>query len=275
MKKIYVANKKSKIENIRRKYPEASIFDITSSSEYELLQVLSPFYPHGNIPIPGMPGKTATCVEAIWQGLKVFDDFGVDFSTFRNDTMKDIKRSVRKYGKPLGHRFGDRIINYSDARWLIYIPTYYYVLKNVPSVQHTISKIWERLENKDVVLLDYNTNCNIADYSKPLSHACLVKMYLEGIYPEVSDRVKYETMNNVSKSRNCYNGTLEELLLDIIEHPKYDSAKHSGYIRKIELLDELDLKKIAAMGGPGRSIWRGIIKEIQEPKKGEQLSLFG
>ena len=47
MMKIYVANKKSKIENIRKKYPNASIFDITSTSEYEILRLLSPFYPHG------------------------------------------------------------------------------------------------------------------------------------------------------------------------------------------------------------------------------------
>ena len=36
-------------------------------------QKLSPFYPHGGIPVPFSEGVTATCVEAVWQGLKVFE----------------------------------------------------------------------------------------------------------------------------------------------------------------------------------------------------------
>ena len=272
--KIYVANKKGKMENIRKKYPDASIFDITSSSEYDILRVLSPFYPHKNIPIPGMPGRTATCAEAVWQGLKVFENYGVDYATFHNDTMQDIKRSVRKYGKPLGHKYGDQIINYSDARWLIYIPTYLYMLENVPTVQHTLTKIKERLEEKDVVLLDYNTNCNVADYSKPLSHAGLVKLYLEGNYPRIENRAIIEAKFCATKQNKLYNGTLEELLLDITKHPKYEEKKHIDLIRKIELMDQLDLKKIAALGGKGRSNWREIIKDIQKPNVNEQLSLF-
>ena len=39
------------------------------------------------------------------------------------------------------------------------------------------------LETQDVVLLDYNLNPGNADKSKPLSHAELIKMYLEGNYP--------------------------------------------------------------------------------------------
>ena len=193
MMEIYVANKKSKIETLHKKYPNASIFDITSTSDYPILRVLSPFYPHGNIPIPGMPDHKATCVEAVWQGLKVFETCGVDYSTFSNDTMKGLKRSVRKYGKPIGHQYGNQIINYSDARWMIYLPTYLYVLENVPCVQNTIRKIRQRLEEKDVVFLDYNTNCNIADYSKPLSHAGLVKLYIEGNYPTVANRPYFES----------------------------------------------------------------------------------
>ena len=45
-------------------------------------------------------------------------------------------------------------------------------------------KIRKLLETHDVVLLDYNLNPDNADKSKPLSHAELIKMYLEGRYPE-------------------------------------------------------------------------------------------
>ena len=59
------------------------------------------------IPIPGESKTvTATCVEALWQGLKVFENCGIDLMMFRNDTMKNIKRTVRKFGKPLGHQYG-------------------------------------------------------------------------------------------------------------------------------------------------------------------------
>ena len=60
---IYVVNKKRKEESIKKEFPNADILDLTSKSEYT--KVLSPFYPHGNIPIPFTEGLTATCVEAV------------------------------------------------------------------------------------------------------------------------------------------------------------------------------------------------------------------
>lgn len=191
---IYVANKKRSPERIQKDYPGAKIFDITSSAPTPQGQKLSPFYPHGNIPIPGdSKGMTATCVEAIWQGLKVFEGCGIDKSMFRNDTMKNIKRTVRKFGKPLGHQYGvfsNEILNYADARRLIYIPSYKYVLDNVPSVHSLVEQLKERSKAEDIVLLDYNLNPDNRDITKPLSHAELVKMYIEGRYPEKEEDFK-------------------------------------------------------------------------------------
>ena len=259
--KIYVANKKSKIENIRKKYPTAEILDITSTSEYESARILSPFYPHGNIPIPGMNGRTAVCVEAIWQGLKVFVGYGVDYATFRNDTMENIKRSVRKYGNPLGHQYGNKLLNYRDARWMIYLPAYLHVLENVPSVRHTLEKIKNKLNEKDFVFLDYNTNCNVADYSKPLSHAGLVKLYLEGKYPKIEDRDKYEMENKTSTTYD----NIDELIRAIKSHPKYNDKKHGGYIAEIESMQKIDLKRISALSGKTNNGWKTIIKDVQKP----------
>ena len=185
---IVVANKKRKIEKIMEENPGAYILDVTSSSEQYEGKILSPFYPHYRIPIPG-DSKTATaaCVEAIWQGLKVFENEGIDLAMFRNDTMKNIKRTVRKFGKPLGHQYGvfsKELLGYDDAKRLIYIPAYKYVLENVPAVKRSLDKIRTILETRDVVLLDYNLNPDNADKTKPLSHAELIKMYLEGCYPE-------------------------------------------------------------------------------------------
>lgn len=124
---IYIENRKRKIERIKEEHPDADILDITSNSKTRYAKILSPFYPHGNIPIPFTNELKAICVEAVWQGLKVFDSVDVDFSTFKNDTMRNLKRTVRKFGKPKGHRkgaYGKELLNYFEARMLIYLPTY-------------------------------------------------------------------------------------------------------------------------------------------------------
>lgn len=46
---IYVLNKRSSNENIKEKYHDCHIFDVTSKGEK--LQ-LSPFYTHSDIPVP-------------------------------------------------------------------------------------------------------------------------------------------------------------------------------------------------------------------------------
>ena len=180
---IIIESKRKKIENILKKYPDAVVADVTSQAKDGLVR-LSPFYPHGEIPVPFSEGYTAACVEGVWQGLKVFEDEDIDISMFSNDTMKNIKRTVRKHGCVLGHRkgvYGTEILGYMEAKHQIYIPTYRWML------EHKATDIIERLrkasETKTIVLLDYNTCCDVDDETKPLSHAYLVKAYAEGLYP--------------------------------------------------------------------------------------------
>jgi hypothetical protein len=159
---------------------------------------LSPFYPHYGIPVPFSEGYTAACVEAIWQGLKVFESSDVDVQMFQNDTMKNIKRTVRRFGKPLGHRkgvHGTELLGYIEARKQIYIPAYKWILEN------KVSDIIVRLRDasnsgKTIVLLDYDTNADVENAKKPLSHASLIKAYAEGTYPYEGVIVNH---NNTSK----------------------------------------------------------------------------
>ena len=180
---IIVESKRKKPETILRQYPDAILADVTSGAKDGLVK-LSPFYPHGGIPVPFSEGYTATCVEAIWQGLKVFESSDVDTSLFYNDTMKGLKRTVRKYGTPLGHRKGvngTELLGYIEARKLIYIPTYKWVLEN--KVANIIERLRESSKTKTIILLDYDTNTDVDNPKKPLSHASLIKAYVEGIYP--------------------------------------------------------------------------------------------
>lgn len=180
---IVIESKRRKRENILKKYPDAVIADVTSQATDGLVK-LSPFYPHGDVPVPFSEGYTAMCVEAIWQGLKVFETADVDVNMFANDTMKNIKRTVRRFGKPLGHRKGVKgteLLGYIEARKQIYLPAYKWVLEN--KVANIIERLREASKTKTIVLLDYTTNCDIDNPKTPLSHAFLIKAYAEGLYP--------------------------------------------------------------------------------------------
>lgn len=167
---IHIESKRKRPENIMRQYPEAVIIDVTSNAPDEFVQ-FSPFYPIGNIPVPGMTGEKALCVEGIWQGLKVFETTDYDKSYFQKSN-KDIKRTVKKFGKVRGHFFEGKLLNYLDARKLIYIPSYRFVLGNnlVPLVQ----KLRDISTNKTLIMLDYSTNDSIL-ITKPLSHAAIIR----------------------------------------------------------------------------------------------------
>lgn len=187
---IIIETKRKKPENILKRYPGALLADVTSKATDGLVK-LSPFYPHGGIPVPFSGGYTSTCVEAIWQGLKVFEHSDVDTSLFYNNTMKGLKRTVRKFGAPLGHRkgvHGTELLGYIEARKQIYIPTYRWVLEN--KVQNIIEQLRKASKTKTIVLLDYDTNADVENPRKPLSHASLIKAYIEGIYPYNDDDQK-------------------------------------------------------------------------------------
>lgn len=176
---IIVKNKRCSLEKLRTDYPGCHIIDVTSKGEGQW-QKLSPFYPHGGIPVPFSGELTSMSVEGVWQGLKVFKDSDVDINSFRNGTMKNIKRTYRRFGRCLGHRSGyrgDSLLEYIEARHKIYIPTYYWMLENKCRMQ--IEKLKELSAQGTVILLDYDTNADVNDPTKPLSHASLICRYIE------------------------------------------------------------------------------------------------
>lgn len=181
---IVVESKRKKLETLKKEYPNAMIIDVTSHADDEFVK-FSPFYPHGGIPVPFSDGKLAASVEGVWQGLKVFENAYVDASMFSNCEMKNLKRTVRRFGRCLGHRkgvHGEELLDYLTARKLIYLPCYKWVLEH--DLQILVKALRIISKNKPVVLLDYNTNSDVNNLKKPLSHASLIKAYIEGNYPE-------------------------------------------------------------------------------------------
>lgn len=79
------------------------------------MKQMSPFYPHGHIPVPGMEGAFSASVEGIWQGLKVFEGEGIDRTRFANKTMLNLKRTCRTHGCCLGHMYNGELMEYIEA----------------------------------------------------------------------------------------------------------------------------------------------------------------
>ncbi|WP_430931175.1 DUF6939 family protein [Saccharicrinis sp. 156] len=180
---IYIESKRKKIDKLLKKYPSAEIIDVTTKGIQPWIK-FSPFFPHGNIPIPFSKDIKSTSVEGVWQALKVFERNDIDLLKLDIKTMKGLKRSIKSYGKVLGHKKGineDVLLGYLEARKFIYLPTYKWVLDN--NLQEEIQKLKELLINKSIVFLDYETNEDICNLSKPLSHASLIKKYLMDIWP--------------------------------------------------------------------------------------------
>jgi hypothetical protein len=136
--------------------------------------------------VPYSEGVVAASVEGVWQGLKVFVQADVDYTKFTNRSMKGLKRTVRKWGTPLGHRkgvAGTELLDYGRARRQIYLPTYEWMLEHKASA--VLGQLRAAAEKADVVLLDYDTNDNLDNLATPLSHAALVKRFLEQHYPHL------------------------------------------------------------------------------------------
>lgn len=184
---IYLASKRTSQTNLRQQYGNGAIIDVTSRAGEPWVK-FSPFYPHGGIPVPFSPGRTAASVEAIWQGLKVFEHEDVDEALLDDMSFHRRKRGGPARGQVLGHRAGiggERLLGIAEARRLIYLPAYRWML------QHCVPELVERLRRLSkgglVTLLDYDTNADIDNLSKPLSHAALIIHYINGTWPTETD----------------------------------------------------------------------------------------
>jgi hypothetical protein len=170
---------------------DGHIIDLTSRAPLPW-QRFSPFYPHGGIPMPFYPDRLAASVEGIWQGLKRFEfEDRIDKRCFENRSMQGLKRTSRakgQAGRPrgrvLGHQMGcreDILLDYVAARVLIYLPAYRWVLEHHLRVE--LGQLRDMAERGPLVLLDYSTMDDVTRTDRPLSHAGLVRAWLQQRWP--------------------------------------------------------------------------------------------
>jgi hypothetical protein len=182
-----VASRRASPASLARRFGDVPLLDVTSQGPEPWVH-FSPFYPHEGVPVPLSPGVTAASVEGIWQGLKVFERADVDLGKLTNTTMRGLKRSVRSYGAVRGHRAGvagSELLDYATARRRIYLPAYRWVLDHC--LQTELAELRRLGAEGTVVLLDYETNTDLDDLSRPLAHATLIARYLDGTWPTTED----------------------------------------------------------------------------------------
>jgi len=177
---VHVVSRRRGAAWMAKTHPGAAVIDVTSKGPTPWVH-LSPFYPHGGIPVPFTPEVTGESVEGIWQALKVFEGADVDATKLRITTMTGLKRTVRRFGAVRGHRAGleaTELLPYEEARRRVYLPTYRWMLEN--RAQAEVAELRALAAEQEVVLLDYTTNSDVTDLSTPLSHAALVARYVRG-----------------------------------------------------------------------------------------------
>ena len=183
MHSITIRHRSTTPAALAKRFPGAEVYDLTSKGPLPWAK-FSPFWPHGGIPVPFSEHATAESVEGVWQGLKVFEHADVDTARLRNNTMEGIKRGGAKLGRVLGHRKGLRgteLLDYATARWEVYLPSYRWVLEH--NLGDLVGALRQRAESAPLVLLDYETNGDVTDLTRPLSHASLVAAWIENRWP--------------------------------------------------------------------------------------------
>ena len=156
----------SKIDHVAK---ESILIDVSSYAEEPYCQ-FSPFYVHGEIPIPGKLGEYSHSVEGIWQGLKVI----------RKKTAPRYFRGPGKKrgGKPEGHLYGKKLLSLIEARYKIYKVAYEWVLENRINPQIYDDIINKAHEGIPQYFYDVENNGDINNPSSPLAHASLLVQYL-------------------------------------------------------------------------------------------------
>lgn len=173
------------------------IVDLTTTNRLNIFAKLSPYYPHGGIPINYSPYLVCKSVNEVWQKLCV------------NINRTNQKDALFRKGVNINEYW-----TYSEARKKILIPTYRWMLENKA---FDIVCSLRDYNNKEgfIVLIDNTINSDTSNLSQPLSFAYLLKAYIECTFP-------YEdAMEEFVEYRNFMIGQRDYCVAEKKKRPKF------------------------------------------------------
>jgi hypothetical protein len=146
---------------------------------------MNPFYysKENNIPVPGQLSMNASSVESIWQGLKIING-RTDFEMFNREPYKRPLDSERgqpqfRYSETI-FCYGSNVLDIVTARWIIYLPSYLYILENIVP-DSLLEYITDHINNGyKIYFYDWDSNMDITDASSSFSHSAILASYFQG-----------------------------------------------------------------------------------------------
>lgn len=163
----YVVNAKE----ARKSWPGAIVLDPNKGGAMEKLD---PSFPIGKVKVPESKWMEALSIMGIWEGLKVFSKKDeVDISFLKDEKKVGKVRGCKSYGKMVGIKLGDRVIEGDEEVKEFFIKLYKDSIGE--KFGDLIKGLKELAKKKTVVLLE-----NPGEEGKfPVSHVELLKEMVE------------------------------------------------------------------------------------------------
>jgi len=175
---------RKEIFKLHQRYPDAIFYDTSTNAptarNFEFvkdLSELSPFIPYGNIPVP-KTGNLSDSVEGVWQGLKIING-KIDPDYFKG-------KGRQRKGNVTGHKFGNVVLNYIDARKKIFVPTYKFMTDNIASTV-VDEKVESALNGELQFFFDVDDNAHISNPKGALAHSSVLVNIINN---RINDRLK-------------------------------------------------------------------------------------
>ncbi|MET7737585.1 hypothetical protein ABZT02_40670 [Streptomyces sp. NPDC005402] len=155
-------------------------------------RAMNPFHfvPEWRIPVPGLDDY-AQSLESVWQALKLVDGH-TDLPMLHTPPVKRPPDQERGPGYDYAasvFRFGDHMLDLVTARYLIYLPTYLYLLDRLVP-ESVVEEILGTLAGGGgVVFYDWDANHDIEDTNGSFSHSAILSSWFGGtLHPDILDR---------------------------------------------------------------------------------------
>jgi hypothetical protein len=151
---------------------------------------LSLGYQHGQIPVPGLHRMFTECVQGAMEGLKLIGKSGrpgkINLGLFVGPGRE---RELEDEEWLLGWSFEGRRVSLPEARRLILLPAYVWMLQNKAYAELARLKMIGRMhaeDDNDLVIYDGVPSDDPDDFEKPLSAAAILVSYVNGQQEELA-----------------------------------------------------------------------------------------